>query len=110
MTEDPLTIAGADDEARAERLTGDGQGVFSHSLRLLPAGLLRAWRIGVDGLGALLPQVAGDLHGAELGAAHGAELRVLEHVVAQRLVVHAAGRFPGHGDLQLAVPVVNVAS
>ena len=48
-------------------------------------------RFGVDTLRALLTKMARYLHGAELRAAHGAELGVLEHVVAQRLVVHPAG-------------------
>src|SRR3989304_1251302 len=65
--------------------------------------------LGLDALVSLLAQVAGDLHGAELGAAHGAELGVLEDVVAQGLVVHAAGRLRVQGEGELLLPGEPVA-
>src|SRR3990172_6984421 len=59
----------------------------------------------VDPSRALLPQVAGDLHRAELWPAHRAELRVLEHVVAQRLVVHLLRCLRVQRELELLLPV-----
>ena len=50
-----------------------------------------------------------DVHRAELGTAHGAEVRVLEAGVGQRLIVHGARGLGSERELELAVPVEAVA-
>ena len=50
-----------------------------------------------------------DLHRAELGAAHRAELRVLEGLVRESLVVHRLGGLRVEGERELLLPVEGVA-
>src|SRR5689334_3775241 len=69
------------------------------ALTLIPA------RQRHDLLGFHSADVFGDLHGAELRAAHAAEMRALERVLRQRLVVHAARGLWIERQTKLLVPV-----
>src|ERR1035437_9174098 len=53
--------------------------------------------------------LGGDVHGTELGPAHGAEMRVFESVLGQGFIVHAAGGFGVERERELFLPVEAVA-
>src|SRR6185369_4056376 len=53
--------------------------------------------------------LGGDVHGTEFRSAHGAEMRVLEAVLGQGLVVHAAGGFGVEREGELFLPVEAIA-
>src|SRR5262249_39992224 len=70
-------------------------------LCLLGAGYYRQFGL----LFRHLADVLGDAHGAELGAAHRAKLRGLEHFLGQRFIVHGPRGLRVERELELAVPV-----
>mmetsp|Transcript_42134 Transcript_42134/g.77032 ORF Transcript_42134/g.77032 Transcript_42134/m.77032 type:complete len:235 (+) Transcript_42134:378-1082(+) len=74
---------------------------FGH---LRHARLDRILRLSIPILLGILPYIIGDLHGAELGSAHGTKVRAFGGIAVERLVVE---RTSGHGvqrKVELIVP------
>src|SRR3989442_11810707 len=73
--------------------------------RLLPKPLRDRGRLLRDAvLGGVVADVLGDLHRAEVGAAHGAEVRDLRALGRQRLVVELARRLGIEREVELVLP------
>src|SRR6266540_4511706 len=74
-------------------------------LRFLPQALRHGGRLVADPVGLrVLPHVLGDLHRAEVRAAHGAEVRELGALGGERLVVEAARRLRVEREVELVLP------
>src|SRR5213593_2590463 len=74
-------------------------------LRFLPESLRHGGRLVADPVGpGVLPHVLGDLHRAEVRAAHGAEVGELGALGGERLVVEAARRLRVEREVELVLP------
>src|SRR5437899_13001335 len=74
-------------------------------LRFLPEPLRHGGRLVADPVGpGVLPHVLGDLHRAEVRAAHGAEVGELGALGGERLVVEAPGRLRVEREVELVLP------